>query len=181
MLFLQGGARLQFSMIPMNLLGDGRRPFDYIVTGSWSKYAAQEAAKFGEARVVWDGKATNYDRLPAAGRVEVRSAGGVCLLRVERNDPGRAVSDGAGGGRRAAGVRCVERFFEPAGRRQEVRDLYACAQKNAGPAGRDDRRSFARTCSSASRETLPGYLNFKIHAEDQIAVEHAADVSDLHR
>ena len=47
-LFLQGGARLQFSMIPMNLAGEGRQSFDYLVTGSWSKYAAQEAAKYGE-------------------------------------------------------------------------------------------------------------------------------------
>ena len=49
-LMLQGGGRLQFSMIPMNLMGDGRRTCDYIVTGSWSKYAAQEAPKFGETR-----------------------------------------------------------------------------------------------------------------------------------
>src|SRR3954452_18341272 len=45
-LFLQGGARLQFSMIPMNLMGGGRRLSNYLVTGSWSKYAAQEAVKF---------------------------------------------------------------------------------------------------------------------------------------
>src|SRR3954447_1001124 len=70
-LFLQGGARLQFSMIPMNLMGGGRRLCNYLVTGSWSKYAAQEAVKFGEARVVWDGKATNYDRLPATGELKI--------------------------------------------------------------------------------------------------------------
>src|SRR5688500_9057948 len=50
-LMLQGGARLQFSMIPMNLMGGGRRTCDYLVTGSWSKYAAQEAVKFGETRI----------------------------------------------------------------------------------------------------------------------------------
>src|SRR3972149_2380455 len=63
-LFLQGGARLVFSMIPMNLGGEGRSTFDYILTGSWGKYAAQEAAKFGEVHTVWDGKPTNSDRLP---------------------------------------------------------------------------------------------------------------------
>jgi phosphoserine aminotransferase len=65
-LFLQGGARLQFSMIPMNLMGGGRRLCNYLVTGAWSKYAAQEAVKFGDTKVIWDGKATNYDRLPAS-------------------------------------------------------------------------------------------------------------------
>src|SRR5688572_9655150 len=64
-LMLQGGARLQFSMIPMNLISDNRRSCDYIVTGAWSKYAAQEAAKFGDMHLVWVGKPTNYDRLPS--------------------------------------------------------------------------------------------------------------------
>ena len=63
-LFVQGGARLVFSMIPMNLAADGKSTFDYVLTGSWGKYAAQEAAKFGEVRTAWDGKPTNYDRLP---------------------------------------------------------------------------------------------------------------------
>src|SRR5262245_48401819 len=63
-LFLQGGSRLQFSMIPMNLLrgAQGKAPPDYIITGAWTKYAYQEAIKEGNVRVVWDGKTTNYDR-----------------------------------------------------------------------------------------------------------------------
>src|SRR5215510_12332800 len=69
-LFLQGGARLLFSAIPMNLADGNRRVFDYIVTGSWGKYAAVEAAKFGEVHSVWDGKPTNYDRLPAAAELK---------------------------------------------------------------------------------------------------------------
>ncbi|QTC40225.1 3-phosphoserine/phosphohydroxythreonine transaminase [Bacillus sp. V3] len=48
-LFMQGGASLQFSMIPLNLLGPGQTA-DYIVTGSWSKKAVKEAEKVGEVR-----------------------------------------------------------------------------------------------------------------------------------
>ena len=44
-LFLQGGAHQQFSMIPMNLMKNGVA--DYIVTGQWAKKAAAEAAKYG--------------------------------------------------------------------------------------------------------------------------------------
>ncbi len=44
--FLQGGASLQFSMIPFNLLGPEEKA-DYIVTGSWSKKAVKEAEKVG--------------------------------------------------------------------------------------------------------------------------------------
>src|SRR5882757_3894576 len=62
--FLQGGSRLQFSMIPMNLLRGSTVPAEYVVTGSWSKMAYAEAPKEGPAKIVWDGKATNYDRLP---------------------------------------------------------------------------------------------------------------------
>src|SRR5918998_5030945 len=47
-LFLQGGASLQFSMIPMNLLGEGQSA-DYILTGSWGKKAVKEAKKQGAA------------------------------------------------------------------------------------------------------------------------------------
>jgi phosphoserine aminotransferase len=65
-LFLQGGSRLQFSMVPMNLLGRGQAA-DYILTGSWGKDALKEAKKEGETRVAWDGAATNYDRLPERG------------------------------------------------------------------------------------------------------------------
>ena len=46
-LFLQGGAHLQFAMIPMNLMKN--RKAAYVVTGNWAKKAYQEAAKFGEA------------------------------------------------------------------------------------------------------------------------------------
>src|SRR3972149_2125418 len=63
-LFLQGGARLLFSMIPMNLAPEGGQTLDYVITGSWSKYAAQEAAKFGILRSFGDGNPTNYARLP---------------------------------------------------------------------------------------------------------------------
>ncbi|UTE79570.1 3-phosphoserine/phosphohydroxythreonine transaminase [Rossellomorea sp. KS-H15a] len=49
--FMQGGASLQFSMIPLNLLGEGQGA-DYIVTGSWSKKAVKEAEKVGDIRTL---------------------------------------------------------------------------------------------------------------------------------
>ena len=45
-LFCQGGGRMQFSMVPMNLLGAGTLS-TYIITGAWSKAAAKEALRFG--------------------------------------------------------------------------------------------------------------------------------------
>lgn len=64
-LFLQGGASLQFSMVPMNLLG-GDRTADYLVTGDWAKKALKEAKLFGKTHVAYTAEATNFDRVPQA-------------------------------------------------------------------------------------------------------------------
>lgn len=65
-LFLQGGATLQFSMVPLNLLRGQDRPADYIVTGSWSVKAVKEAQREGEVRLVWNGTDENFVRVPQA-------------------------------------------------------------------------------------------------------------------
>lgn len=62
-LFLQGGASLQFAMIPMNLRRPGKRA-DYVDTGSWASKAIKEAMLTGAARVLWSGKGDNYTRVP---------------------------------------------------------------------------------------------------------------------
>lgn len=61
-LLLQGGASLQFSMIPMNFLKNGVA--NYIITGSWSKKAVAEAKKFGQVIIGATSEETNFDRIP---------------------------------------------------------------------------------------------------------------------
>ncbi|MGN0962804.1 MAG: 3-phosphoserine/phosphohydroxythreonine transaminase [Clostridia bacterium] len=67
-LFLQGGASTQFSMIPMNFLPEGRTA-DYILTGSWSEKALKEAKKIGNTHVAYDGSTTNYTHIPRAAEM----------------------------------------------------------------------------------------------------------------
>jgi phosphoserine aminotransferase len=62
-LFLQGGASLQFSMVPMNLLPSGASA-DYILTGVWSDKALKEAKRVGTVRVAGTTQADNYTRVP---------------------------------------------------------------------------------------------------------------------
>ncbi len=62
-LFLQGGATLQFAAIPMNLM-EGRSA-DYAVTGNFSGKAAKEAEKYGTVRIACDTGSTGHDRIPA--------------------------------------------------------------------------------------------------------------------
>jgi phosphoserine aminotransferase len=63
-LFLQGGASLQFSAIPLNLLGAGQTA-DYIDTGIWSQKAIEEARRFGHVHVAASSKAGGYKHVPA--------------------------------------------------------------------------------------------------------------------
>ena len=63
-LFLQGGASLQFSMIPLNLAAEGDR-VDYAVTGNFSNIAAKEAKKYCSVNIAFTGEETKFDRIPA--------------------------------------------------------------------------------------------------------------------
>lgn len=63
-LFIQGGASLQFSMIPLNFLHKDQIAY-YILTGAWSKKAKKEADKLGNTSVIYDGASTNYRSIPS--------------------------------------------------------------------------------------------------------------------
>ena len=62
-LFLQGGASLQFSMIPQNLMGAGGRA-DYVHTGEWAKKAIAEARRFGTVNVAASAEDRNFSYVP---------------------------------------------------------------------------------------------------------------------
>ncbi|MGF1643216.1 MAG: 3-phosphoserine/phosphohydroxythreonine transaminase [Thiotrichales bacterium] len=63
-LFLQGGASLQFAMVPLNLMGVSGKA-DYVNTGAWSKKAISEAKRFGAVNVVATSEASNFSTIPA--------------------------------------------------------------------------------------------------------------------
>ncbi|MBL8172339.1 MAG: 3-phosphoserine/phosphohydroxythreonine transaminase [Acidobacteria bacterium] len=69
-LFLQGGASLQFTMVPMNLLPKGASA-DYILTGSWGQGAIKEAKKLGTVREAATTADTNFNRLPQAADIKL--------------------------------------------------------------------------------------------------------------
>lgn len=65
-LFMQGGASLQFSMIPMNFLPAGSTA-DYVITGSWGEKALSEAGRGGNARIAFSSAVEGYRRIPERG------------------------------------------------------------------------------------------------------------------
>ena len=69
-LFIQGGATLQFSMIPLNLMKNGVA--DYIVTGAWSKKAFSEAKKFGDVKCIASSEDKNYSYIPDCSDLPIR-------------------------------------------------------------------------------------------------------------
>jgi phosphoserine aminotransferase len=82
-LFLQGGASLQFSMIPMNLLTEGASA-DYIVTGSWGKKAVKEAKKVGAVNIAADLADSRYTRTPEPH--EIKLDGNAAYVHVTSNE-----------------------------------------------------------------------------------------------
>jgi len=167
-LFLQGGASLQFSMVPMNLLSPGQTA-DYIDGGSWADKAVKEAKKVGTVNVAASTKAENYSRIPTES--ELKLTPGAAYVHMTSNntiegteykrlpDVGEAplVSDTSS-----------DMFSRPldVGRHALI---YSGAQKNMGPAGltiviiREDllQRSLDK------KATLPTMLNYAVHAENK--------------
>ena len=69
-LFLQGGASTQFAMVPMNLLGPGKKA-TYLNTGVWSKKAIKEAKFFGDVQVAYSSEESTFNHVPANNAYQV--------------------------------------------------------------------------------------------------------------
>jgi len=133
-LFLQGGASLQFSMIPMNLMAPGGKA-DYVVTGSWSKKAVKEAQKTGTVQIGWSGESENYTRVPQQD--EVKLDPGAAYVHFTSNETIHGVEFWKEPQTGAAPLVCdasSDIFSRPieAGKYALI---YAGAQKNLGPSG----------------------------------------------
>ncbi len=164
-LFLQGGASLQFSMVPMNLLLKGKTA-DYILTGSWSQLALKEAKKLGDARVAATTEDTNFNRIPAQDELKTDPNAAYAHFTSNNTIYGtqwRTEPD-------AGSVPLVcDASSDILSRPLEVSKyglIYAGAQKNAGPAGvtlviiRDD--LIERVPSG-----LPSLLDYRLIAEKE--------------
>ncbi|HRI45180.1 MAG TPA: 3-phosphoserine/phosphohydroxythreonine transaminase [Fimbriimonadaceae bacterium] len=133
-LFLQGGASLQFTMLPMAFLGEGRSA-DYVVTGSWGEKAVEAACLEGNVQTIFSGKATNYDRVPDLGGLS-RSPGAE-YLHFTSNETIQGVEFAGDPGGLGVPVVC-DMSSDILSRPCDVSKyslIYAGAQKNMGPAG----------------------------------------------
>lgn len=132
-LFLQGGASMQNTMIPMNLLRPGMTA-DYIVTGEWGK-KTYEAAQCGfKNKLVWDGKDGNYSTVPDMAQLEFSSDSSYCHWTSNETIQGVEFQ----GDLRLPVTNVCDISSNILSRPMDVTAydmLYAGAQKNMGPAG----------------------------------------------
>jgi phosphoserine aminotransferase len=82
-LFIQGGATLQFAMVPMNLLAGGGRA-GYVDSGSWAQGAIQDGKCYGDIYTAWDGAGDDYMRMPAGDEITVED--GTRYLHITSNE-----------------------------------------------------------------------------------------------
>ncbi|MBI3401522.1 MAG: 3-phosphoserine/phosphohydroxythreonine transaminase [Acidobacteria bacterium] len=166
-LFLQGGASLQFSMVPMNLLTPGATA-DYIDGGSWADKAVKEAKKIGNVNVAASTKSENYSRIPT--QAELKLTPGAAYVHMTSNNTieGTEYTDlPAVGDVPLVSDTSSDMFSHPIDVSRHAL-IYSGAQKNMGPAGvtvvivRED--MLARSLEKKS--TLPTMLNYAVHAEN---------------
>ncbi len=164
-LFLQGGAHSQFSMIPMNLLR-GKKVADYLDTGIWSKKAIDEAARYCEVNVVASSKDKNYTYAPSqdAWKLNPNAAyvhytsnetiGGVEMFWTPKTGDVPLVCD--------MSSHILSRPIDVS----QYGLIYAGAQKNIGPAG----LTIVIVREDLIGETLAGtptMFDYKTHADNE--------------
>jgi len=163
-LFLQGGASLQFSMVPLNLLAAGQTA-DYLMTGTWADKAAGEARKVGTVHETGSTAGDGYSRIPNDAECELTP--GAAYVHLTANN----TIEGTQWHRlpQVGGVPLVSdassEIFSGSIDISKYGLIYAGAQKNLGPSGvtlviiRED-------LLARSSKSLPTMLNYAVQAEN---------------
>ncbi len=163
-LFLQGGASLQFSSVPMNLLGPGASA-DYIVTGSWSKKALKEAKKVGATRVAASTEEGGFKRVPRQDELQLAADAAYVHMTSNNTIAGTQFHYVPDTGSVPLVSDASSDIFSRPIDVSKFGLIYAGAQKNLGPSGvtlvivRED-------LLERSADSLPSMLNYKVHAEN---------------
>ena len=165
-LFLQGGASLQFSMIPMNLLPP-QGTADYLLTGVWAQKAIKEAKLIGKVHVAGTSEATSFDRIPKQNEISYSPQPAYVHITTNNTIYGTqwqsepTIPSGA--------PLIADTSSDMYSRPIDVRKyglIYAGAQKNLGPSGlvlviiRDD-------LVEQGPKTLPTMLQYRIHVAEK--------------
>ncbi len=163
-IFLQGGATQQFSMIPMTWLNDKNSHADYLHTGYWSGKALHAAQHEGNIQVLWDGSHTHYSRLPSED--ELTYSSDARYLHYISNETVEGLQFHRVLGREDVPRVCdmSSDFLSQPCDAHKFSLIYAHAQKNIGPAGVTVvivKEQFLQTANT----DLPAFLNYRNHIQ----------------
>ena len=162
-LFLQGGASLQFSMIPMNLMKN--RVADYIVTGQWAKKAYQEAAKYGKANKIASSEDKTFSYIPDCSDLPVSKDADyvyICENNTIYGTKFHKLPDTKGKLLVADVSSCF--LSEPVDI-EKYGIMYGGVQKNIGPAGMVIAVVREDLITGDVLEGTPTMMNYKTHAD----------------
>lgn len=161
-LFLQGGASQQFSMVPMNLLKNGKA--GYINTGSWSKKAIKEAQKYGDIQVIASSEDKNFSYIPDLTGIKLDPEFDYVHITTNNTIEGTAFSELPETGNIPLVADMSSNIMSEEIDVSKFGLIYAGAQKNIGPAGltivviRED-------LMGKAAENCPVMLDYKTHAD----------------
>ena len=164
LLMLQGGASLQFSMVPMNLLSPGSTA-DYIDTGTWADKAIKEAKRVGRVNVTGSTKADNYNRIPSPNEIALTPDAAYVHITSNNTIEGTEWHSLPATGNLPLVADASSDIFSRPIDIGRFGLIYAGAQKNLGPSGvtlvimRED-------LLARSNADLPTMLSYKVQSDN---------------
>ncbi|HEY3321782.1 MAG TPA: 3-phosphoserine/phosphohydroxythreonine transaminase [Planctomycetota bacterium] len=161
-LFLQGGASMQFAMVPMNLLGAGQTA-DYVHSGAWAEKAIKEAKVIGNVNLAWDGKAANYMKMPAES--ELKLTPNAAYVHVTSNETIGGVEYKKFPKTQVPLIADMSSdIMSQAFDVKQFGLIYAGAQKNLGPSGVV--LVIIRKDLAAKAANIPAFLKYSTHIKE---------------
>lgn len=164
-LFLQGGASLQFSMVPMNLLEEGSAA-SYVLTGTWSEKALKEAQKIGKAVTAASSKHDNYRSIPSTSEIDIQAESSYLHITTNNTIYGTQWHSFPEGLPNPLVADMSSDILSRPLKLSSFGLIYAGAQKNLGPSGVTV-VIIQKDLLKRSEPGLPSMLNYQVHAESK--------------
>lgn len=163
-IFIQGGATLQFGMVPMALL-TADSSADFVVTGTWAKKAYQDARLIGNAQMIWDGADEKYRRIPSIDELSLHDDAvyvHICSNETIDGIQWQQLPD-------TGGIPLIVDMSSDIMSRpvdwNKVSMLFAGTQKNLAPAGMA-LVIMKKSLVEKARKDIPAYLRYDLHANE---------------
>jgi len=164
-LFLQGGATLQFSMVPLNIMPPNNKA-DYINTGAWAKKAIKEAKRVGEVNIAGTSEATNFNRIPKQNELKLSPDASYVHFTSNNTIFGTQFKSEPEVGNIPLVCDTSSDMLHKKIDVNKYGIIYAGAQKNMGPSGATI-VIINKDLLERSSDQIHTYLNYKVHVDGE--------------